>query len=91
MISWLKDALQKLPVQTANILLYNTLTGLRPTEAILSIKLIQTDLEHYANPEMGILENFRYPDQFIRKNKKEYLTVYDDTILKVAQSACVKS
>jgi hypothetical protein len=70
MMSWLKDALNKLPSQTANILLYNVLTGLRPTEAILSIKLIQTDLQNYANKETGMLENFRYPEGFIRKNKK---------------------
>jgi hypothetical protein len=86
MISWLKDALQKLPVATGNILRYNVMTGLRPTEAILSIKLIQTDLEHYANPETGILEHFRYP-HFIRKNKKTYLTVYDNTILDIARRA----
>jgi hypothetical protein len=90
MMAWLKDALQKLPPQVGNILLYNTLTGLRFSECILSIKLIHTDLEHYANREMGILENFRYPE-FIRNTKKSYLTVYDDRILKVAQNAKVVS
>jgi len=86
MMSWLKDALKKLPTQTGNILVYNTLTGLRPTEAILSIRLIQTDLEHYANKETGMLENFRH-EAFIRKNKKSYLTAYDDSILEIANNA----
>jgi intergrase/recombinase len=86
MMSWLKDALNRLPKEIGNILLYNTLTGLRPTEAILSIKLIQTNLEHYANKESGMLENFRH-EGFIRKNKKSYLTAYDDTILEIAKNA----
>jgi hypothetical protein len=87
MLRWLKDALMKLPAAVGNVLLYNTLTGLRFHEGLLSIRLVQTDLEHYANKEMGILENFRYPALFLRKTKKSYLTAFDDTILKIAKNA----
>jgi hypothetical protein len=72
MMTWLKDALSKLPPQIGNVLLYNVLVGLRSSEAILSIKLIKTDLENYANKETGMLENFRYAG-FIRKTKKHTL------------------
>jgi Archaeal phage integrase len=87
MISWLKDALQRLPQPVGNVLLYNTLTGLRFQEGVLSINLIQTDLEHYANKELGVLENFRYPEFISKKTKKSFLTVYDDSVLQVAQGA----
>ncbi len=87
MIAWLKDALSRLPISIGNVLLYNTSTGLRFSEALLSIKLIQKDFEHYANREIGMLENFRYPEFIRKKTKKSYLTVYDDTILEIARNA----
>jgi hypothetical protein len=87
MIAWLKDALQKVPSYLGNVLLYNTLSGLRPTEALLSIRLIQTDFGNYVNEELGVLENFRYPEFISKKTKKAYLTVYDDSILQVALNA----
>lgn len=70
-----------------NVFLYNTLTGLRFSEALLSIKLIQTEFEHYANREFEILENFRYPEFIRKKTMKSYLTVYEDTILEIARNA----
>ena len=45
MIAWLKDILKRLPVGLGSVLLYNTLSGLRFSEALLSIKLIQTDFD----------------------------------------------
>jgi hypothetical protein len=89
MISWLKQALQKLPTDIGNVLLYNTLTGLRFSEGVLSIHLVQTDLDHYANKELGMLENFRYPEFISKRTKKAYLTAYDDTILEIARNARV--
>jgi len=70
MMAWLKDALKKLPPQAGNVLLFDALTGLRPSEGILSIELIKTDPATYANKETMMLEHFRYPVKFIRKTKK---------------------
>jgi hypothetical protein len=84
MLDWLKDALSKLPMQVRNVLLHNVLTGLRPSENLLCIKLVQTDFDYYANEDLGVLENFRYPEFISKKTKKAYLTVYDDSILQVA-------
>ena len=55
----------------------------------MSIHLIQTDLDHYANKEIGMLENFKYPEFVCKRSKKSYLTVYDDSILEVANNAKV--
>jgi hypothetical protein len=89
MIAWLKHTLSKLPVGIGSVLLYNTLTGLRFHEGLLSIKLIQTDFDNYANEELGVLENFRYPQFTSKKTKKSYLTAYDDSIIQVALNSRV--
>ena len=47
MIGWVRDAILKIPELYYNILVYNTLTGLRPTEACISLSLVQNDLENY--------------------------------------------
>jgi intergrase/recombinase len=89
MIGWLKGIISRLPQGLANVLLYNILSGLRFSECLLSIKLIQTDFENYANKELGMLENFRYPEFIGKKTKKSYLTIYDDSILEVARNASI--
>jgi hypothetical protein len=44
MVKWLTNAMTKLPKDAANVLVFNTLTGLRPTEAVLSIQLIKKEI-----------------------------------------------
>ena len=84
MLDWLRQALNRLPTPVGNILLHNTLTGVRPSENLLCIKLVQTDYDNYANEELGILQHFRYSEFVCKKTKKAYLTVYDDSILQIA-------
>jgi intergrase/recombinase len=84
MLDWLKQTLNRLPTPVGNILLHNTLTGVRPSENLLCIKLVQTDYDNYANEELGILQHFRYSEFVCKKTKKAYLTVYDDSILQIA-------
>src|SRR5215203_1162798 len=91
MVKWLMNAITKLPKDAANVLVFNTLTGLRPTEAVLSIQLIKKEPAKYVNKETGMLEHFRYPHLFIRKTKKAYITAFDDVILEVADKADTSS
>ena len=42
MLAWLKLALSKLPVGLQSVIIFNTMTGLRPTEACKVIELIKT-------------------------------------------------
>jgi hypothetical protein len=91
MVNWLRNARSKLPSDAANVLMFNTLTGLRPTEAVLSIQLIKSEPEKYVNRETGMLEHFRYPDRFIRKTKKAYITAFNDVILEIAVKADTSS
>ena len=41
MMEWIKTSISKLPKEVSNILLFNTLTGLRPEEAQKAIYLNQ--------------------------------------------------
>ena len=66
MVNWLRDAMTKLPKNAANVLLFNTLNGLRPTEAVLSIQLIKSEPGRYVNKETGMLEHFSFPSVFVR-------------------------
>jgi hypothetical protein len=86
MVSWLKDTCSKLPKEYGNILLFCTLSGLRPDEACQSINLIQTDLANYLKKELMTLEHYKYLDNFIRKAKKSYITVIDKHRIELARS-----
>jgi hypothetical protein len=47
MLRWLKTTLNKIPSRYGNILLFNVLTGLRPQEAIFSLKLLKSGAPDY--------------------------------------------
>lgn len=84
MIMWLKKALHSLPKDYGNILLYCTLTGLRPEEACQSVNLIQNDLSTYMNKKSMTLEHFRYPEIFLRRTKKAYMSIVTNEIIEIA-------
>ena len=52
MIGWLKNTCSRLPQQYANLLIFNTLTGLRPSEACMAITLIHNEPQNYLNNNM---------------------------------------
>jgi intergrase/recombinase len=85
MIEWVKAAAAVLPTERANILFFDTLTGLRPAEAIMSIHLIHTELDNYLNPERMVLEHFRYQDIFIRHTKNAFISVLTLQLLEIAK------
>ena len=89
MLDWVKSTISKLPEPYYNIILFNTLTGLRPSEACVSISLIQEQgcFEKYFNKEKSLLEHFAYPELFIRRTKKAYVSIVNDTIIKIAKKA----
>ncbi|HET9806254.1 MAG TPA: integrase [Nitrososphaeraceae archaeon] len=63
-----------------------TLTGLRPTEACESIKIIESDVDKYLNKDTMVLEHFRFPDIFIR-TKNAYISIVSEKILDIAKQA----
>jgi hypothetical protein len=59
MVAWLKEAIAKLPSPVGNVLVFNTMTGLRPTEACQSISIIKQGGQGYVNHEKQVIEHFR--------------------------------
>ena len=84
MIKWIKQTSLQLSKNYANILTYCTLTGLRPTEAINSINFINADLDNYLDKDKMNLQHIRYPETFIRKTKKPYISLVNDSIIQIA-------
>ena len=89
MVSWLKDVCSKLPQSYSNILLYNAITGLRPDEACKSISLIHKEEHNYIKKDVMTLEHFKYPEIFIKRTKRAYISVVTDSILKLAKQSSV--
>jgi hypothetical protein len=73
MISQLKDTCLKLDNKKySNVLIFCTLTGLRPAEACTSLQLLRERNNHdgYLNKENMIIEHFRIPSTFLRRTRK---------------------
>jgi intergrase/recombinase len=68
--------MRALPAHMAAIIRFAVLTGLRPSEACESVRLINCleNFKTYYNPETETLEHFRFPDIFLRTTKKAYLS-----------------
>lgn len=87
MIEWLREAMAVLPSQYSRFLLFCTLTGLRASECIEAVRLLNGhQITDYYNPEQSILQHYRFPQLFIRRTKAVYISVINDKILSIAQS-----
>jgi intergrase/recombinase len=84
MLDWLKKVLRMLPAGYGQVLRFNTLTGLRPTEALQSLKLLKADRANYLKGDM--LQHYKYPKTFIRRTKKAYISIVTPDILKLANN-----
>jgi intergrase/recombinase len=90
MLHWLREAIRVLPSQYSRFLLFCTLTGLRGSEAVESVRLLDNPRDYeslgsYYNPEQQVLQHYRYPHLFIRRTKAIYISVVDDSIVKIAR------
>jgi hypothetical protein len=77
--AWLLDVLQKVPKDVGTVLVFAALTGLRPSEAAMSCKMI-TELNEkgavneYYDSELGMLQHFKYKEKFLRNSKNAYFS-----------------
>jgi intergrase/recombinase len=86
MMKWIKASINQLPKEVGNILLFNTLTGLRPEESQKAIYLIKTRGNEYINKNRGLLLHYLYPNIFFRTTKKCYISIINDEILEIVES-----
>jgi hypothetical protein len=85
MLQWLREAMSAIPSQYANFFLFCTLTGLRASECVEAVRLINSRANKYYNPEQQVLQHYRFPDIFIRRTKAVYISVVDDSIVSIAR------
>ena len=73
MLQRIKEMIRLLPVQMGKIIKFGCLVGLRASEVIESVRLLNVGVNlqpHYYNPERQALEHFRFPEIFLRQTKK---------------------
>jgi hypothetical protein len=87
MLQRIREMIQKLPVQMGNIIKFDCLTGLRPAEAVESVRLIndkEAFAKYYKHERMA-LEHFRFPNVFFIQTKKAYISFLSPEILEIAR------
>ena len=89
---WLKQASGVLRPNEQLYLEFMSLTGLRKEEGIISFNKIielakQDNLNEYYNEEKGLLEHFKYKEQFLRRTKNVYISIIPkDLVLNISNS-----
>jgi hypothetical protein len=78
MLSKVRGMMAALPARMAAVVKFACLTGLRPSEAVESARLLNAlsagTRSSYYNQERQALEHFRFPEIFIRRTKKAYIS-----------------
>jgi hypothetical protein len=86
MLQWLREGVSALPSNYANLLLFCTLTGMRGSECIEAVRLLNgKDTRQYYDTSRCILQHYLYPEIFIRRTKGIYISVVNDEIIGIAQ------
>jgi hypothetical protein len=93
MLDWVRKAISVLPLAMGTVIKFNCLTGLRPSEAVESVRLINEGFRYteklYYNPEQQVLEHFRFPEIFLRRTKKAYISFITlDNLQPIAKMGC---
>ncbi len=75
----------KLPHPMCQIVKFGTCVGLRPTEMLESVRLINDKeaFPRYYDSEQMILQHFKFPDVFLRQTKKAFLSFVTPEMLKM--------
>jgi hypothetical protein len=86
--TWLKKVIKGLPKDYATVLVFDALTGLRPSEAVASCKLLSDLLEKnnlatYLDRELIMLQHFRFSDLFLRRSKNAYISFNTPELLEL--------
>ena len=85
LLQWLRDALKLLPGKYGNLLLFCTLTGMRGSECVESVRLLTAGGNYY-NPERQILQHYLFPQIFIRRTKAIYISIVNEQIIGIAKN-----
>lgn len=87
MLKWVKESVSILPSHLGNVILFNTLTGLRPDEGYKAMELIRTDETAYVDKKRMLLTHYKYPKLFLRVSKNAYVSVINKDIIQIAKES----
>jgi intergrase/recombinase len=96
MLQRIKEMITKTPSWVGKILRFAILVGLRPSEVVESVRLLNGEISfetspRYYNPERQALEHFRFP-QFLRQTKKAFISFVTPEMLKeIVQDSALSS
>jgi hypothetical protein len=65
-----------LPDHMSTVIRHALLTGLRPSEAYESVRLLKLEPTMYYNPEEQTLQHFKFPEIFFRATKKAFISYF---------------
>ena len=95
MLQRIRQMIAILPPPMGQIIKFGCLVGLRASEVIESVKLLnatnnvssyESSKIQYYNPQRQALEHFRYKKQFIRQTKKAYISFLTPEMLSIVQN-----
>jgi hypothetical protein len=92
MLQRVRNMIEHLPRSMVPIVKFACLTGLRPTEACESVRLLnigQCTVQYY-NQEQQCLEHFRFADIFLRQTKNAYLSFLSTSNYQWVKNLCTK-
>lgn len=81
MVDWIKKAINE-NQRFSNVFKFNVMTGLRPAEAIESFNLLVDHKKRqvYLSKDQNMIEHFKFPDTFLRKTKKAFVSLMTDNM-----------
>jgi hypothetical protein len=87
MLQQIAKMVSKTPGIMGQIIKFACLTGLRPAEAVESVRLIndKEEFAKYYNEERQALEHFRFPSVFLRQTKKAYISLVTPEMLEIVR------
>jgi hypothetical protein len=71
----IREMIRILPEPMGTVVRHACLTGLRPVEACESVRLIHNEptFREYYDPVGLVLQDYKYPQQFLRMTKKAFV------------------
>jgi intergrase/recombinase len=93
MLQRIRLMIEKLPPFMGKIIKFACLIGLRPSEVIESVRLINNNDDdkdaytkyYYYKPERQALEHFAFPNVFLRQTKKAYISFVTPEMLEIVR------
>jgi Archaeal phage integrase len=92
MLNRIKKMVDVLPHHMGHIIRFGVITGLRPSEAVESVRLINNEetFHTYYNKLHMALEHFSFPEIFLRRTKKAFISFVTSDMIELAKLDYIK-